>query len=155
MSATPEPGTDPSPAAGQPPAAPAPHRGESVDEAAARLESIAPGYLEKIRRHAAELGVPTTQAGRARRAVAMVAATAPIDPDVPTESRRRAGRLVKRGVGVLTRFYFVHLTAQMSEFGESTSWMGTALCDYIEGLEAEVAALRERVARLEQAPPSP
>ena len=149
MSATPEPGATNSESGPEPLRSGSPE-GESLEEAAARLEALAPGYLDRIRHRAAQMGVPTTPAGRAERAVAMVVATARINPDVPAESRRRSTRLLKRAVGVLTRFYFMHVTEQVTEFGESTSWMGTALCQYIEGLETEVAELRERVARLEQ-----
>ncbi|MDE3205316.1 MAG: hypothetical protein KGQ66_14005 [Acidobacteriota bacterium] len=134
---------------GAPQSAP-PYRDEDRAAAAARLEAARPGYLEQVRRRADDMGVPKTPVGRARKAVSMVVATARINPDVPTHSRRRVTALVKRGVAVLTRFYVLHLTEQLTELGESTSWMGTAICDYVAGLEAEVADLRARVARLEE-----
>ncbi len=49
---------------------------ETLEEAAARLEAVAPGYLERIRRRAAELGVPRTPRDRARRSVDIVAESA-------------------------------------------------------------------------------
>lgn len=119
--------------------------------AAARLEEIAPGYLDRVRSRAAELAVPKTQAQRARRSVDLVMRSARVDPRPPVSSRRRSGRVVKRVVGSLTRFYVAFLAEQVIDLGESTALMGSALCDYIEGLEAEVAALQERVGRLEQA----
>jgi hypothetical protein len=122
---------------------------ETIEEAAARLERIAPGYLEMVRRRAAERGVPGSPEERARRAVAVVSDTAQISPDAPVASRRRGGRLVKRLVAGLVRFYFLHLVQQVAEMGQSTSWMGYALCDYVAGLEGEVAELRARVERLE------
>ncbi len=126
------------------------YRDEDREAAVARLEAARPGYLDQVRRRAEDMGVAKTPAGRARKAVSMVAATARINPDVPTHSRRRVTALVKRGVAVLTRFYVLHLTEQLTELGESTSWMGTAICDYVAGLETEVAELRTRVARLEE-----
>ncbi|MDA8043682.1 MAG: hypothetical protein M0Z30_00340 [Actinomycetota bacterium] len=131
-------------------ATPQPPVTESVEAAARRLETIAPGYLDQIRERAAAMAVPPTPAGRARRAVDMVGASARINADVPAASRRRSARLLKRGVGVLTRFYFLHLTEQLTDMGEATSWMGRALCEYVESLEVEVSDLRTRVARLEQ-----
>ena len=124
---------------------------ESLEAAAARLEEIAPGYLDRIRRRAADLGVPRTPLERARRAVDLVEETSHINPAVPVSSTRRTGRILKQGVGKLTYFYVRFVADQVVDMGESASWMGTALCDYVAGLEAEVTALAERVARLEQA----
>lgn len=123
---------------------------EPVEQAAARLEEMAPGYLDRIRRRAAELGVPRNPQERARRSVDLVVETARIDANAPIGSHRLSGRIAKRVVGTLTRFYVLSLADQMTDLGESTSWMGAALCDYVAGLEAEVHALRERVTRLEE-----
>jgi hypothetical protein len=124
---------------------------DSPEEAAARLEEIAPGYLDRIRRRAAELGVPKTPLERARRAVDLVTETSHINPAAPAGSSRRSGRVLKQAVGRLTYFYVRFIADQVVDLGESTSWMGSALCDYVAGLEVEVASLKERVARLEQA----
>ena len=124
---------------------------KSLEVAAARLEEIAPGYLDRVRRRAAELSVPRTRLAQVQRSIDMVVQTARIDPNAPVESRSRPLRLVKRVVGKLMRFYMLYLSEQVIDLGESTSWMGTALCDYVAGLETEVAELRERVARLEEA----
>jgi hypothetical protein len=122
---------------------------ESLDAAAARLEEIAPGYLERIRKRAAGMGVPRTPTERARRSIDLVVEAARINPNAPLVSRRRSGRFLKRVVGSLARFYVVFVADQVTDLGESASWMGSALCDYVDGLEAEVVALRERVTRLE------
>lgn len=124
---------------------------DSLEAAAARLEEIAPGYLDRIRRRAADLGVPRTPLDRARRAVDLVEETSHINPAVPVSSTKRTGRVLKQGVGKLTYFYIRFIADQVVDLGESSSWMGTALCDYVAGLEAEVRSLSERVARLEQA----
>lgn len=124
--------------------------GDSLDEAAARLEEIAPGYLARVRRRAGQLGLPRSPADRARRSIELVTDTAHIDANAPVLSSRPAGRFVKRVVRSLVRFYFVWLGEQIADLGESTSWMGTALLDYVAGLEAEIADLRERVRCLEE-----
>ena len=126
-----------------------PATSESVEEAAARLETIAPGYLDQVRRRAGLLGVAPNPRARARQAVEVVADASRLDAEAPTRSRRPLIHLVKRVVGALTRFYVVYLTEQVGDLGESNASMGSALCDYIDSLEAEVADLRERVGRLE------
>lgn len=121
----------------------------ALEAAAARLEQIAPGYLDRIRRRAAELGVPRTPLERARRSIDLVVQTTQINPAAPVASGRRSGRMVKRVVGMLTYFYVRFVVDQVTDLGESTSWMGTALCDYVAALEADLDGLRERVTRLE------
>ena len=122
---------------------------ESLDEAAARLEQVAPGYLAQVRERAAELGLPKSPEERARRLVALVSRSARVDADAPTASTRASTGLVKRVVAALIRFYFLHVTAQVTTLGESTALMGEALTDYVAGLEHELEELRARVARLE------
>jgi hypothetical protein len=123
---------------------------ESLEEAAGRLEEIAPGYLERVRGLAVAMGVAPTPAARARRAVDRVVGAARIDPGPPLRSRRRSRKAARRVIGSLMRFYIGFVTEQVTDLGESASWMGTALCDYVDGLEAEVAALRDRVRCLEE-----
>ena len=122
-----------------------------LEAAAARLEEVAPGYLAEIRSRAAALALPKTTAERARRSVDLVMRTARIDPNAPVSSRRLSSRAVKRAVGTLARFYVAFIAEQVIDLGESAALMGGALCDYIDGLEAEIADLRERVGRLERA----
>ena len=125
-------------------------RPESLEQAEARLEEAAPGYLAQVRRRAADLGLPKSAEERARRLVDLVSRSAAINADAPTASARPTTGLVKRGVGALVRFYFLHVTAQVTTLGESTAQMGEALTDYVAGLEREVEDLRARVARLEE-----
>ncbi len=128
---------------------------ETVEEAAARLELIAPGYLDRVRRRAAELGLPRTPRDGASRSINVVIDSSRLNLNVPTASKHLPGRVVKRVVAVLVRFYMVFVAEQIRDLGESTSWMGTALYNYISGLESEVADLRERVRCLEEAQSRP
>lgn len=123
---------------------------DDLRDAEARLERVAPGYLDKVRRRAAALGVPATPRDRARSAVELTEASGAIDPNVPLLSNRPSGRMVKTAVATATRFYMLHLARQINEFAGSTAGMGQALVDYVAGLEAEVADLRERVRCLEE-----
>ena len=119
------------------------------------MESEAPGYLARVRKQAAALARPATEQERARRAIAVVVNNAQIHPNVPFASRRLVGRLLKRVIGTLIRFYIIHINSQVVEFAESSAWMGQSLLDYAESLEAEVATLRARVRRLEEAAEAP
>jgi hypothetical protein len=128
---------------------------ETLQAEAARMEAQAPGYLTRVRRSAAALARPASERDRVARAIALTVEAAQVTPNVPLASNRRAGRLMKRVVAAVTRFYFLSLTAQVVEFAESSAWMGQALLDYTASLEAEVADLKERVRCLEQGPGAP
>jgi hypothetical protein len=123
---------------------------EALAQAQARLEREAPGYLARVRRRAAALARPATEREQALRSIALTVETAQVNSNVPNESNHLAGRVMKKAVSVLTRFYFLHLTTQVTEFAESSAWMGQALMEYTAALETEVAALRERVRCLEE-----
>ena len=120
----------------------------SHEEAAARLEHIAPGYLDQVRRAAGDLSVPSTTEARMARSLDMVGETAHVDANVPTGSSRLVARVVKKIVALLIRWYMVYLADQVADLGYSVSWMGRALQEYIAGLESEVADLRTEVADL-------
>ncbi len=123
---------------------------EGVSQAESELERRSPGYLAKVRRLASELGVPRTREEQVRRAVHLVDSASRIRVDAPTDSARTAGRYAKRAVGTLTRFYVVHIAGQVTELGQSTAWMGTALLEYVAELEKRVAALEAEVASLRE-----
>ncbi|HET9075874.1 MAG TPA: hypothetical protein VFN68_02995 [Acidimicrobiales bacterium] len=120
----------------------------ALTEAAERLERQAPGYLSRVRRLAADLGLPPTPAARVVQAIGLVDDTAQVNADAPTQSNRAAGRYLKTGIGVLVRWYMLHLSGQVSNLGGSVSWMGRALYDYTAGLESEVTRLRAEVDEL-------
>ena len=134
----------------------------ALEAAADRLEQAAPGYLARVRRLAAARAVPTTPAGRVERALELVDQTAQIDINAPVVSNRRLGRVMKKVVGTLIRFYMIHMAHQVTDLGDSVSWLGRALNDYLVGLESEVTRLRgqvgdlqARIEALEARPPGP
>ena len=128
---------------------------EALADATSRLEASSPGYLARVRRQAAALARPATEKERARRAIAVTVETAHINPNVPFASANLVGRLLKRVIGTLVRFYVLHINSQVVEFAESSAWMGQSLLDYTESLEKEVVALKARVRRLEEAAEAP
>ena len=121
----------------------------ALEAAADRLEQAAPGYLARVRRLAAARAVPTTPAGRVERALELVDQTARIDINAPVVSNRRVGRVMKKVVGTLIRFYMIHMADQVTDLGDSVSWLGRALNDYLVGLESEVTRLRGQVGDLQ------
>lgn len=123
---------------------------DTLAEAAARLEAMAPGYLDRVRRQAAALGRPATEVDRARQAIATTVERAPVSVIPPLVSRKRFGRAVKHAISVAVRFNLLHVAAQVTDLAEASAWMGQAVLDYAVSLETEVADLRERVRRLEE-----
>lgn len=116
----------------------------------AQLEETAPGYLGRVRRLAAARSLPATLEGRVGRALDTVEEASRIDVTPPVISSRRMGRVMKEGVGTLVRFYMIHLADQVTDLGNSVSWMGRSLADYVSHLESEVTSLRAQVDDLEE-----
>ena len=125
--------------------------------AAGRLEQVAPGYLEQVRRAAARLAArPAGPGGDVRAALDDLAWAADIDVDVPTMSARRAPRMVKGAVKRLIGWYVRYLGQQVTVLGQSMTRLGGELVDRVEYLDArteamrrDVSALQERIERLE------
>jgi hypothetical protein len=140
-----------------------PGRQGQVDAAAERLESLFPGYLTKVRRAAARLGVHTAaQADDLEVLLEDVADQARIDVEVPTASRRREGVYLKKAIKLGTRWYLRYLANQMTAFGESVSRLGRELAARTDALDAradalraDVEALRRRVDQLEAGEDTP
>jgi hypothetical protein len=134
-----------------------PARQGQVDAAAERLESLFPGYLAKVRRAAARLGVHTgAEADDLDILLEDLADQARIDVEVPTASRRREGVYLKKAIKLGTRWYLRYLADQMTAFGESVSRLGRELAARTDALDArtgainaEVEALKRRVDQLE------
>ncbi len=79
---------------------------------------------------------------RLRESLSLVDGSAYVDIAVPVESNKRAGRLVKRTVRSLTRFYVDFVVHQIVRFAWAVSRLAHQLVDRLEELESEVAALR-------------
>jgi hypothetical protein len=137
-----------------------------VPTAAERLETIAPGYLARVRRAAARLGVrPTSSATSGDLDILLedLADQTQIDAEVPTASRQREVRLLKVAVKRLTGWYLRYLAQQVTALGESVSRLGRELAARSDALEvqaqatdatvtaltAELEGLRRRVEQLE------
>lgn len=132
---------------------------QEVTDAAERLEQVAPGYLDQVRRAAARLGVRAGAASDARLALADLEDAASIDIDVPTASPRREAAALKSAVKRLTAWYLRYLGQQVTVLGQATARLGGVLVARTESLEAsigrldgEVQDLDSRLKRLEAAP---
>ncbi len=138
--------------------------GEALTDAVGRLEQVAPGYLEQVRRATSRLVARRSgPSGDPRDALAELEEAAAIDVEVPTLARRRAVRLVKVGVRALVGWYMRYVGQQVTALGQSTARLGAALVEASEdlsrrgedlsrrtdGLATEVEALAARVGRLE------
>ena len=116
---------------------------------------------------AAEPDFPTSAVGRIRAAAGRLAASefrpddlrhgalllerqANVDLEVPTASRVPGVSLVKRTLKKLMIWYLRYLGHQITSFGQATARFGVTVANRVDGLDAEVAELRERVARLEE-----
>ena len=128
---------------------------------------LAAEIAEAAAARAAEPDFPATAIGRIRSAASRLAASefrpddlrhaalllerqATIDLQVPTASRVPGVSLVKRSLKKLMIWYLRYLGHQISSFGQATARFGVTVANRVDELEAEVADLRERVARLEE-----
>jgi hypothetical protein len=126
-------------------------------KAEARLASIAPGYLDQVRRAAGRLALRDVDTTDARAALVAVDDLAVIDLDVPTGSRLPLVPIVKKAVKRLVGWYLSYFGRQLLAFGQSVTHLGGILIDrteHLEGvagsLQADVVRLSDRVTRLEQ-----
>lgn len=128
----------------------------AVLEAAARIEQLAPGYLDQVRQASGRLARHGSDFDHVRSLVADVNDAAQIDVEVPTRSRLRAGRVLKTAIKRLVGWYLRYLGDQVAQLGEAVVRLGDAVAERsetIEGrtkrLELDLATLEGRVARLE------
>src|ERR1700728_685511 len=117
-------------------------------QAEARLASIAPGYLDQVRRAAGGLGLRDVDSTDARAALLAVEDLALIDLDVPTASRLPLVPIVKKAVKRLVGWYLSYFGRQLSAFGQAVTHLGGILIDRTERLEATTGDLQADVARL-------
>ena len=130
------------------------------DEVEQRLDPSDVPYVAHVRAAAGRLALREATSGDVRAAIDELGELARIDIDVPVLSRHRSGRLVKQGVKQLGGWYVRYVAQQVTILGLATVRLGDALAQRGDALDAaltesraELAALRERVERLEAATP--
>src|SRR5580700_9598717 len=121
---------------------------QRLEAAAARLATIAPGFLERVREAAGRLGLRDVDSTDARAALLAVEDLAVIDLDVPTGSRLPVVPIVKKAVKRLVGWYLFYFGRQLSAFGQAVTHLGGILIDRTERLEATTGALQADVTRL-------
>ncbi|MBW3555895.1 MAG: hypothetical protein KY454_03045 [Actinobacteria bacterium] len=141
---------DPSPQAA--PVLPRPElRAEIVEAAAARSAEC--GFpseqLARIRTAAARLSPDQSPAGDLRQAALLLERQAVLDLEVPTASVVPGVALIKLVLKKLMIWYLRFLGHQITSLGQATARFGLAVASRVDGVEAEVAVLQERVSRLE------
>jgi hypothetical protein len=122
--------------------------------AAARARADDEGFpsekVQRIRAAAARLAASEFRPDDLRHAALLLERQATIDLQVPTASRVPGVSLVKRSLKQLMIWYLRFLGHQITAFGQATARFGVTVANRVDGLEAEVADLRDRVARLEE-----
>lgn len=134
-----------------------------IAAATARREA-APDFptarITRIRAAAARLAAGEFRPDDLRHGALLLERQATIDLQVPTASRVPGVSLFKRTLKLLMIWYLRFLAHQISAFGQATARFGITVANRIEGVEADLAELTSRVARLEAtlaapaAPPS-
>jgi hypothetical protein len=105
--------------------------------------------VTRIRAAAARLAASEFRPDDLRHAALLLERQATIDLQVPTASRVPGVSVVKRTLKKLMIWYVRYLGHQISSFGQATARFGVTVANRVDALDAEVADLRERVARLE------
>ena len=122
---------------------------EAAAARAAEPDFPAPA-IRRIRAAAGRLAATEFRPDDLRHAALLLERQATIDLQVPTASRVPGVSLVKRSLKKLMIWYLRYLGHQISSFGQATARFGVTVANRVDELEAEVADLRERVARLEE-----
>ena len=125
----------------------------AIAESAAALEQ-SPTFPREVveRARAAARRLAATEIGPddIRHAAVVLEAQASIDLQVPTRSRVPGVSLVKRVLKKLMVWYLRFLATQITALGQATARLGVTIANRIDGLEAEVHSLEERVVALER-----
>lgn len=129
---------------------------EKLAAAEARLAEMAPGYLDLVRVEAERLSIPDPEIDDVRAALDAVDEFSEIDLDVPTASRFPPTRMLKAAIKRLIAWYLNYVGRQITTLGEAMANLGAILVDDSDvlrrdtrELQTQVAALTERVSRLE------
>lgn len=125
---------------------------EIADAAAARsaLPEFPLSAVQRIRAAGARLAASEFRPDDLRHAALLLERQATIDLEVPTASRVPGVSLVKRALKQVMIWYLRFLGHQISAFGQATARFGVTVASRVDGLESEVADLRDRVVALEQ-----
>lgn len=132
-----------------------PPRAELATEiaAAAARREAAPDFptarITRIRAAAARLAASEFRPDDLRHGALLLERQATIDLQVPTASRIPGVSLFKRSLKQLMIWYLRFLAHQISAFGQATARFGVTVANRIEGVEADLAELTSRVAKLE------
>jgi hypothetical protein len=120
---------------------------------AARARTDDPAFpasrIDRIRAAASRLAASEFRPDDLRHGALLLERQATIDLQVPTASRVPGVSLVKRVLKALMIWYLRFLGHQLTAFGQATARFGVTVANRVDALDAEVADLRERVARLE------
>ena len=112
---------------------------------AARLEALAPGYLQRVRRASLRLAHRDGSVVDMATALADVEDTAAFDLDVPTLSRRRSGRLTKVAIKKLVSWYLRYLTQQVAAFSAAVTRFAAVVAERSDRLEASSASMQREL----------
>lgn len=130
---------------------------QRLTAAEARLATIAPGFLDRVRQVADRLSLRDVDGTDARAALVAVDDLAVIDLDAPTGSRLPMVPVVKKLVKKLIAWYLFYFGRQLMAFGQAMTHLAGILIDRIERVEGatvklqvEVDELSARVERLER-----
>jgi hypothetical protein len=124
---------------------------EVVAAAAAREADPAfpAARLARIRAAAARLAASEYRPDDLRHAALLLERQATLDLQVPTASRVPGVSQVKRVLKALMIWYLRFLGHQITAFGQATARFGVTVANRVDAVEADVADLEARVARLE------
>ena len=121
----------------------------SSADARAAEPAFPAGRVQRIRAAAARLAASEFRADDVRHAALLLERQATVDLQVPTASRVPGVSLAKRVLKKLMIWYLRFLGHQITAFGQATARFGVTVANRVDGLDADVADLQERVARLE------
>jgi hypothetical protein len=114
-------------------------------DASARLDQIAPGYLDRVRSAASDLSLADREPSDVRAALMYVEDMARVDVDIPTASRRSVVRWLKGAVKRLVGWYLRYLGEQVTALGQAVGHLGTVLADRTDVLVETTAELQTKV----------
>jgi ubiquinone biosynthesis protein UbiJ len=123
---------------------------DEVTNAELILEATEPGYLDRVREAAANLGVRGAGPDLVRDSLRDVEDLVHIDADVPTNASQRGGKTVKGLIKRSIQWYVRYIAVQVNALGQAMVTFGTAIADRIDEVEASTGGLQGKVDDLER-----